>query len=643
MPQDPAAVLSSLLRASSITDHEEILRAANAALKANKTDFASRHTRVVALLKLDRYDDALRAIAEGGTKLGAICGLENAYALYKTGKLDEATALLQATGLSKRGFTHVAAQVAYRAERFDESLTIYRRLLDTDENANEENDLHINLRAASAQAEWQGFPSANLPRVQDSDGFELCYNAACAFIARGDANAAAELLQRALGACDASDDLTKGEKEAEMRPIQAQQAFVYAKQGKLNEALELYRSLSTTSDNDADFPVIVQNNLLAIEGKPENPYLLQRHFEIAKKGEKAARLYNYQSHILQSNGLVIGLQTNKSEGVKKRTNKILNKAQHPTAAADVNVSSVLNAAAGAQGADEKQVIRGLTTLISKRPHDVGLALTIVQLQLQNDLPGAALSTLDSFLQRLEKAEGPGAKDIRFGPGLVALAVALMRAQGRESSAKSELAKAAKHWQHLFAGPAASLLREAGVELLRSSNHQDLELAGSSFQKLFDEQQGSHIASAGLVASLAPIDPTRIKQHLADLPPVESLVNGVDVAGLISAGVATAVKSSQALKRSAPDTTAVKTSKRRRKIKLPKNYEEGKKPDPERWLPLRDRSTYRPKGKKGKKKALDTTQGGIIKEEETLELVGGGGVKVEKAPTQNSKKKKKGKK
>lgn len=48
----------------------------------------------------------------------------------------------------------------------------------------------------------------------------------------------------------------------------------------------------------------------------------------------------------------------------------------------------------------------------------------------------------------------------------------------------------------------------------------------------------------------------------------------------------------------------------RKSRLPKDYEQGKAPDPERWLPLRDRSTYRPKGKKGRAKAA-LTQGGVV--------------------------------
>ena len=125
-----------------------------------------------------------------------------------------------------------------------------------------------------------------------------------------------------------------------------------------------------------------------------------------------------------------------------------------------------------------------------------------------------------------------------------------------------------------------------------------------------------------------------------------MIGNVDVDALLQAGVAAAPKSVAARKRPASDADASeKATKKRRKRKLPKNYEEGKTPDPERWLPLRDRSSYRPKGRKGKKKAGESTQGGVVKEEETLELVGGGGVKVEKAAGggSSSKKKKKGKK
>ena len=242
MPQDPAAAVSALLRSASIQDHEEILKAANAAIKANKSDVTSQHTRVVALLHLDRFEDALRAIDNGGVKLEAACALEKVYALYKTGKLEDATAALQSIGLKGRGFSHVAAQVAYRAERFDEVHGIYQKLSGED-IAEEKNDLNINLRAATAQAQWQGTAPSYPLEEQEPDTFEVCYNMACSCIARGGFEQGLILLQRAARLCDASDDLSEEDKEAEMQPILAQQAYVYARLGKLKEALDLYNSL----------------------------------------------------------------------------------------------------------------------------------------------------------------------------------------------------------------------------------------------------------------------------------------------------------------------------------------------------------------------------------------------------------------
>ncbi|RGP72832.1 signal recognition particle subunit srp72 [Fusarium longipes] len=644
MPQDPAAALSALLRQSSIQDHEEVLKAANAAIKANKNDSDSQHTRIIALLKLDRFEDALRAITDSSPTLHARIALEHAYALYKTGKLDDATSVLQSAGLeNNRSLQHAAAQVAYRAERFDEACNIYSRLLDTDP-ADEENDIGINLRAAFAQSSWLGYSVTDKVAVQDSDGFELCYNAACAHIANGSLETASDLLQRASRLCDASDDLTEEDKQAEMRPILAQQAYVFAKLGKLKEALDLYNSLSTTKEEDPDLALILGNNLVALEPKSENPYLVERRFSTLTAKEGQAKLFQHQSEILRRNKLTIDLQVMKSDGVKRRTDALLAQAQHPTTSADTSILSVLNAAASSQGTTGKELLKKLQGLAQKRPHDVGLALTIVQIQLNHGHIGSALSILESFLQRLEQAENVESLSARFSPGLVALTVTLLRVQGRESSAKAELVKAATYWQSRHASPASSLLEEASIELMKSSNDKDLQLAGNSFQKLIEEQKGSDIATAGLVAAFATSEPSRIETHLQNLPPVDSLIEGIDVASLLSAGVAapTSKTGSSTLKRAAPSGADGKPSKRRRKIRLPKNYVEGTKPDPERWLPLRDRSSYRPKGKKGKKKAGESTQGGMVKEEETLDLVGGGGVKVEKAPPP-SKKKKKGKK
>jgi signal recognition particle subunit SRP72 len=243
MSQDPRNALSALLRAADIEDHEQILNAANAAIKADKSDHVAQHTKVVALLKLDRFDDALRMISGGGIKLQATCILEQAYALYKTSKLEEASALLESVGLEKRSLRHVAAQVAYRAEKSHEAEGIYRHLLDTDA-ADEESDLKINITAAVAQTQWQGIPSSS-PGVapETLDTFELCYNMACGELARGNTSIAITLLSRASILCFNSDELTEEEKKIEVRSIRAQQAYLFAKIGKPSSALEVYEML----------------------------------------------------------------------------------------------------------------------------------------------------------------------------------------------------------------------------------------------------------------------------------------------------------------------------------------------------------------------------------------------------------------
>lgn len=100
--------LTSLLKQTDIEDHEEILRAANSALKQSKGDLDAQHARVVALLKLDRFGDAIQAFEGGGDKFKEKARLEHAYALYKSGKPSEAAEIARAG--AQRGHKHVEVQ-----------------------------------------------------------------------------------------------------------------------------------------------------------------------------------------------------------------------------------------------------------------------------------------------------------------------------------------------------------------------------------------------------------------------------------------------------------------------------------------------------------------------------------------------------
>lgn len=590
------------------------------------------------------------------------CVLEKAYALYKTGQLIEAEKLVQ--GANKRGLKHIAAQIAYRGEKFEEAARIYKELSESEAPIEgEENDLRINSSATDAQLEWQGNgdkveKSRKKPSREDLEAFETSYNAACGCIARGDLKSGAMLLKRARDLCEGLDELSDEEKRAEVLPIMVQQAYVFTKLGKLEEAETLQKmidiaeyvisSLRLSLANHISVPeppsrVIAQNNALA-STISDNPYMTQRILSSVPKLSHTEKHFEHQASILDRNRYAIDLQSQKYSGVAKSTLAIITETPSPTISSYINSLSVLNAAAHAKNETGKASLKAVLPLLEKRPNDVGLLLVIVHLYILTKNPGPAISLMEAFSKRLEESTTPSDQDVRFAPGLVALIISLYRISGRKAAIKTELSKAASHWRQK-SKPPISLLLAAGTSLLESSNPEDLSLAGNIFTSLRKQDPNDRTAIAGYVASYSS-DLSKIKPELEKLSPVSRLVSGIDAAALEEAGIPILpVPPSQLSKKRGSEEKEKPAKKRKLSAKrTPKDFEEGKKMDPERWLPLRDRSSFRPKGKKGKKKAMDLTQGGVVKEEESLELAGGAGsVKVEKSAAGGKAKKKKGKK
>lgn len=381
----------------------------------------------------------------------------------------------------------------------------------------------------------------------------------------------------------------------------------------------------------------------------ENPYKIQRVFDSVPKLSHTDRLFEYQESLLQRNRYTIDLQSQKFSGVAHSTATTIFKSPSPTLSPFINSLSVLNASGYSSGQQSKASFKKILHQLEKRPNDVGLLLTIIQLYVLTNNSGPAIDLLMAFFKRLEESNGPTDLGARFAPGLIALAVSLYRLSGRMAPIRAELGKAASYWRRKPKSSSAALLRAAGTSLLDSPNPEDLTTAGEIFTNLREQDRSDRVAIAGLVAAYAVTNYDKISLDLDELTPVSRLISGIDAADLEEAGIPVLPASAPAVdgKKRAAETDEQEKPTKKRKIpkgKMPKDFEEGKKLDPERWLPLRDRSSYRPKGKKGKKKALDMTQGGLVKDEESLELAGGAGmVKVEKSGGVSKSKKKKGKK
>jgi signal recognition particle subunit SRP72 len=385
--------------------------------------------------------------------------------------------------------------------------------------------------------------------------------------------------------------------------------------------------------------VIAQNNALAASTKLENPYEIQRRLEAVPKLAQNERLFEYQANALRRNHYALDLQSQKYKGVAASTSNFLSKQTLPTLSPTVNAISVINAAAHAQSQVSKSSIKVLLSLFEKRPNDIGLLLTIIQLYVLTNNFISATTLLESFFSRLEASSD---HETRFAPGLVALSTSLYRSANRKGPLRAELKKAAAYWQDK-AECDDRLLRAAGTELLESEKEEDWVAAGQIFENLKKKNPNDRIAAAGLVASRAATSLSSLGSETNNLTPIDQLVGGIDVDALLSAGIATrpqnAIPSNK--KRAATGDVEMKDAEAKkrkiRKNKMPQDFVEGKAMDPERWLPARDRSSYKPpKGKKGKKKANDLTQGGMVRDEEEEKT------QVVKAAASGGGKKKKGK-
>ncbi|KAL9097401.1 MAG: hypothetical protein Q9165_000296 [Trypethelium subeluteriae] len=364
-----------------------------------------------------------------------------------------------------------------------------------------------------------------------------------------------------------------------------------------------------------------------------NPYLTQRLFQKSEQHLMSGKPFEFQSSLLRENAHVVDLLSLKHDGVCNLTSKAITAHVAPTVSGSINSLSVINAAAQAKSEVGRAGIKLLLPLLQERPNDVGLLLTIIQLYVSTNNPQSAIGLLESFFKRLEESENTSLEDVRFAPGLIGTLVTLYSLQGRKSRIRTELTKATSYWRrkskHEPQLPLPkSLLCATGVTLLEDGTGEDLSTAVEIFDELYTQDPLDRSVIAGLVAASATAQEESQRNQISDrilsnLTPVSQLTSNVDVDALELKGIARPEASSSTaglstLKKRKIEDIRPREGKKLRKSKVPKEYdpEHAPKVDPERWLPMKERSYWKPKKKRGKGggAAQGATQGGFAAEE-----------------------------
>lgn len=208
-------------------------------------------------------------------------------------------------------------------------------------------------------------------------------------------------------------------------------------------------------------------------------------------------------------------------------------------------------------------------------------------------------------------------DIQHLPATVATIVALKERAGDIDGAEAVFDSAIQWWSNAMTddNKLTDIMQEAASFKLKHGREREAAL-------LYEELIKSHRsvqALIGLVTTSARVDVDKAEAYEKQLKPLPGL-KGVDVESLEKTSGAKHMQNdsrvgiTEAYEESKNKDKAKK--KRKRKPRYPKGFDPanpGPPPDPERWLPKRERSSYRPKRKDKRAAQVRGSQGAVVRE------------------------------
>lgn len=599
--------------------HKRALKCADDVLKISPGDADAIRCRVTALIELQRFADCAATIEKdvADDALRKDLAFERAYALYKCGKVDESLRILQTeTSQDERESTRamqLEAQLMYRAGRHDEAATIYEALFrDRADDVGESPNTAVNLAAALVAAGRGSDLAAALKRLKMSpkDSFELAFNFACALLETGNLADAADYLTLAKnqGAETLMDeDLDEEAIADELVPIDAQRARVAEMLGRKEEAAEGYRAAMAIKSTDAATQAIAANNLAALvgprgEGGADAMRQTQRFCDKDGKLNDAlvGKLTEAQRRVLVINRAKALLHSNHLD----RCRDALVTLRKLPGAEGAREAAMLDAALFMRERKPEKAVKSLTDLIASGANgDVGAVrdarLALAQIHASAGDYAAAIEALKGVKELEGTAAGAatlvalhelagdasGADAVLDGSGAVSAAgaeVALRAAERKLTRGAHGEAKAI--FESVMDDAAADgdekLAARAGVALAKALGG-DVVGAEADAAALFERVA----AAAGGATDADSLEETLPASVLARAAELERRMRG------------------KRGKRGEDGDGAHKPKtrkKRKKKVIYPKGFDPsnpGPAPDPERWLPLRERSTWKGKRKK----------------------------------------------
>ncbi|NXM33739.1 SRP72 protein, partial [Oxyruncus cristatus] len=595
-----AGLWSEVNRCGQNGDFARALKSVNKILQISKDDVTALQCKVVCLIQNGNFKEAL-GIINTHTKVltSDIIAFEKAYCEYRLNRIESALKTIQSASQQTDKLKELYGQVLYRLERYDDCLAAYRDLIRNSQDEYEE-ERKTNLSAVvAAQSTWEKVVPEDLGLREAT--YELCYNSACALIGQGKLNEAMKKLQKAEELCRQSlsedSDVTEEDIEAELAIIHGQMAYIMQLQGRTEDALQLYNQIIKLKPTDVGLLAVIANNIITIN-KDQNVFDSKKKVKLTNAEGVEHKLSKKQLQAIEFNKALLAMYTNQADQCRKLSASL--QSQSPEHLLPVLIQA-------AQLCREKQHAKAVALLqdfADQHPANAAeIKLTMAQLKIAQGSVTKACMILRSI------------EELQHKPGMVSALVTMYSHEEDIDSAIEVFTQAIQWYQQFQArtnygccvfqpkSPVhLSLIREAANFKLKHGRKKE---AISDLEELWKQNPKDVHTLAQLISAYSLVDPEKAKVLSKHLPSSDTMSLKVDVDALENSHGATYVRKKAGKltgdnQQKEQGQGEVKKKKKKKKGKLPKNYDPKVTPDPERWLPMRERSYYRGR-KKGKKK------------------------------------------
>ncbi|XP_015121860.1 signal recognition particle subunit SRP72 [Diachasma alloeum] len=583
-------------------EYERALKVANRILGIFQDEDAAIHCKVICLIQLSKFNDALQLIAKN-PKISIHLEFEKAYCLYRLNQVAESLKVVSNIQNPCLKIKELKAQILYRLEKYEDCFSVYRDIIKNSSD-DYEDERETNLAAVLVNLTAEG-SSIDIPELRDHT-YELTYNAACRLVAKGVQGDRSNLIEAekklrlAENMCKEAleeDGATEEEIEDELGIIRVQLGYCLQLQGREKEAQALYSNALKAKPDDIALVAVASNNLVTLN-KDQNVFDSKKRMKSATHEGLEHKLISCQRRSVAYNQCLLALYTNQGDHCQQLCKKLIK--DHPEMSAEATFVRAV------QLSKEGKVKEAVTILLKQSSNkDLSMKLACVQLLLSHGDRKEAIEILENL--------NPNHKAL---PGIVSALVTLHMAENNREKASAVLKEAVSHYKSNKenTGNLGMLWRQAANFHLRGG---EVKVAAASLESLLEASPLDTKTLAQLVVAYAQFSPAKAQALSKQLPPLDHLAEAIDVDALETSNWVIGMKVVKKKVEPSPGKIGTGTSgererkknKRKRKGNLPKNYDASSAPDPERWLPRHERSGFRKKrDRRNRDATMKGTQG-----------------------------------